>query len=105
MTGPKATSCIVGECASSFPYREECALVASGCCARDMLAAAARWPDGVHFPMDLAPGGNPFVNALERENFVTVNHEITRAVPSPTPSQTSEVARLNPQETFDADPS
>lgn len=83
MTGPQPRNCIVGDCASRFPYREECALVASGCCARDMLACARRWPDGVHFPMDLAPGGNPFVNAMQVAGLVRVRDEVTYPVGEP----------------------
>lgn len=34
---------------------------------------------GAQFPMDLAPGGNPFVNAMEREGLVRVRHNATIA--------------------------
>lgn len=88
MTGPKPNACIIGECASSFSYREECALVASGCCARDMLASAKRYPDGARFPMDLVPGGNPFANALKRKGFVRIYHNVT--TPTPTPARLQE---------------
>ena len=77
MTGPQPMACVVGECASGFAYREECALVASGCCAREMLARANRSPNGVHYPMDLGPGGNSFVNALEAAGLVRIHYEIT----------------------------
>jgi hypothetical protein len=51
-----------------------------------MLAAAAKHEEGVKFPMDLHPGGNPFVNALERRGLVSVHHDVTRArAPLPAP--------------------
>lgn len=78
MNGPKPISCVAGECVSEFPYRDECALTASGCCAWDVLIAAAKLGDA-HYPMDLRPGGNPFVNALERAGLVRVVGDITRA--------------------------
>ena len=79
MTGPMPMNCIVGECASGFAYREECALVISGCCARDMLTSARQSTDGVQFPMDLTPGGNPFVNALKLHGLVRVRGNTTIA--------------------------
>lgn len=79
MTGPKPMACVVGECASGFAYREECALVVSGCCARDMLASARQSTDGVQFRMDLTPSGNPFVNALTLHGLVRVRGNTTIA--------------------------
>lgn len=80
MSGPKPMNCALPKCASEFLYHQECGLVASGCCAREMLSAAARNPDGVHFPMDLRPGGNPFVNAMEAAGLVRVRGEITQVI-------------------------
>lgn len=76
----KPRDCAVDECASGFPYHDECALVASGCCAREMLAALAKSPDGCHFPLDLRPGGNPFVNALEAAGLARVREPLTYPV-------------------------
>lgn len=78
MSGIHAQNCAVAGCVSGFPYKDECALVKSGCCAREMLSACARNTDGLRFPMDLAPGGNPFVNALKAEGFVLVADGVTR---------------------------
>lgn len=78
MTGIQPRNCAVGQCASSFPYKDECGLVASGCCARNVLDTAKAL-DGARFPMDLRPGGNPFVKALEASGLVRVRHEITYA--------------------------
>jgi hypothetical protein len=79
MTGPKPMACVVGKCASVFAYREECAIVVSGCCARDMLTSARQLTDGVQFPMDLTQGGNPFVNALELHGLVRIRGNTTIA--------------------------
>lgn len=79
MTGPKPQACIVGDCASGFPYKDECGLISNGCAARRMLEAASR-TEGACFPMDLSPGGNPFVNALEARGLVRVGHDITFAI-------------------------
>lgn len=78
MTGPQPRNCIVGECASGFPYKDECGLIPDGCAARRMLTAAAG-ADGARFPMDLSPGGNPFVNAMVARGLVRVRGQITHA--------------------------
>ena len=76
MSGPQPQNCILGECASRFSYKDECGLISNGCAARRMLEVASK-ADGAHFPMDLSPGGNPFVNALEARGLVRVRHDIT----------------------------
>lgn len=87
MTGLKPMNCAVGQCASSFMYKDECALVSSGCCARTMLDMLASQPDGAHFPMDLTPGGNPFIRAMEAAGLVHVDDDVTRLLrQSPPPS-------------------
>jgi hypothetical protein len=44
-----------------------------------MLTAARQSADGVQFPMDLTPGGNPFVNALKLHGLVRVRGNTTIA--------------------------
>lgn len=78
MNGPKPMNCVVGACASEFLYKDECGLSPSGCLAREMLSIAGKEPDGVHFPMDLRPAGNRFVNALEAAGLVRVRGNITQ---------------------------
>lgn len=80
MSGITARNCILAECASGHPYKDECGLLPSGCCARDMLATARREATGAHFPMDLRPGGNPFVNAMEDAGLVRVRGCLTFAI-------------------------
>jgi hypothetical protein len=78
----KPIDCAVGECASAFPYHDECALVANGCCAHGMLSKLATAPDGLAFPLDLAPGGNPFVNAMEAKGLARVRGYLVYPVPA-----------------------
>jgi hypothetical protein len=58
-------ACLLGECVSSFGWQGECALIFDRCCARHMVAQLAKaGREGCLFPLDLRPGGNPFVNGL-----------------------------------------
>lgn len=76
MSGPKPTACLIGKCASEFPYKDECGLTLTGCCA-ERIVNAARQIGGARFPMDLRPEGNPFLNALEKMGFVRVSADST----------------------------
>lgn len=74
-----AQNCAVHACVSSFPYKDECGLVSTGCCVRDMLTSLKRAPDGAAiFAMDLQPSGNPFVTAMEAAGLVRTFGAITR---------------------------
>ena len=81
----KPQNCIVGDCASRFPYKDECAMVPTGCCARYMADNLAQAPDGLHYPLDLGLDGNEFVKALVSAGLATVHGKITRATLTPPP--------------------